>query len=119
MNTSGGIDSPVAGFRMAKRGMQISAIHFHSYPFTSIQAKEKVIELGQIISSYCGHFPLFVVQFFTRLFVTVMLSRVCDATCPKLSPVINAPQFCEIAIFSDISIIIIRITVIIKSSRQY
>ncbi|HRF36137.1 MAG TPA: tRNA uracil 4-sulfurtransferase ThiI [Clostridia bacterium] len=60
---SGGIDSPVAGFRMAKRGMQISAIHFHSYPFTSIQAKEKVIELGQIISSYCGHFPLFVVPF--------------------------------------------------------
>ncbi len=60
---SGGIDSPVAGFRMAKRGMQINAIHFHSYPFTSIQAKEKVIELGEIISNYCGHFPLFVVPF--------------------------------------------------------
>ncbi|MDE6967925.1 MAG: tRNA 4-thiouridine(8) synthase ThiI, partial [Clostridia bacterium] len=60
---SGGIDSPVAGFRMAKRGMQINGIHFHSYPFTSIQAKEKVIELGQIISGYCGHFPLFVVPF--------------------------------------------------------
>lgn len=60
---SGGIDSPVAGFRMAKRGMQINAIHFHSYPFTSLQAKEKVVELAQIISGYCGHFPLFVVQF--------------------------------------------------------
>ena len=60
---SGGIDSPVAGFRMAKRGMQINAIHFHSYPFTSIQAKEKVVELGGIISNYCGHFPLFVVPF--------------------------------------------------------
>ncbi len=60
---SGGIDSPVAGFRMAKRGMQINGIHFHSYPFTSIQAKEKVVELGRIISGYCGHFPLFVVPF--------------------------------------------------------
>lgn len=60
---SGGIDSPVAGFRMAKRGMQINAIHFHSYPFTSLQAKEKVVELGQIISDYCGHFNLFVVPF--------------------------------------------------------
>ncbi len=60
---SGGIDSPVAGFRMAKRGMQINGIHFHSYPFTSLQAKQKVIDLGQIISSYCGHFPLFVVPF--------------------------------------------------------
>lgn len=60
---SGGIDSPVAGFRMAKRGMQINGIHFHSYPFTSIQAKEKVVELAQIISGYCGHFPLFVVPF--------------------------------------------------------
>lgn len=60
---SGGIDSPVAGFRMAKRGMQINGIHFHSYPFTSLQAKEKVVELGEIISSYCGHFPLFVVPF--------------------------------------------------------
>lgn len=60
---SGGIDSPVAGFRMAKRGMQINGIHFHSYPFTSIQAKEKVIDLAEIISSYCGHFPLFVVPF--------------------------------------------------------
>ena len=60
---SGGIDSPVAGYMMAKRGMPISAIHFHSYPYTSIQAKEKVIELGRIISKYTGHFTLYVVSF--------------------------------------------------------
>lgn len=60
---SGGIDSPVAGYMMAKRGMPISAIHFHSYPYTSIQAKKKVIELGRIISKYTGHFTLYVVSF--------------------------------------------------------
>ncbi len=60
---SGGIDSPVAGYMMAKRGMPLSAIHFHSYPYTSIQAKEKVIELGRIISKYTGHFKLYIVSF--------------------------------------------------------
>ena len=42
---SGGIDSPVAGWMMAKRGVEIEGIHYHSYPFTSDRAKEKVIEL--------------------------------------------------------------------------
>lgn len=60
---SGGIDSPVAGYMMAKRGMPITAIHFHSYPYTSESAKEKVIELGRIISKYTGHFKLHVVSF--------------------------------------------------------
>jgi len=60
---SGGIDSPVAGYMMAKRGMPITAIHFHSYPYTSEAAKEKVIELGKIISKYTGHFKLHVVSF--------------------------------------------------------
>jgi thiamine biosynthesis protein ThiI len=49
---SGGIDSPVAGWSMAKRGVAIEAVHFHSYPFTSERAKEKVIELAQILSGY-------------------------------------------------------------------
>lgn len=60
---SGGIDSPVAGYRMAKRGMQINAIHFHSYPFTSLAAKQKVADLASIISEYCGHFHLLVMPF--------------------------------------------------------
>lgn len=51
---SGGIDSPVAGFLMAKRGVEIDAIHFHSYPFTSERAEEKVMDLARIVSMYTG-----------------------------------------------------------------
>ncbi|SHK14113.1 tRNA uracil 4-sulfurtransferase ThiI [Paramaledivibacter caminithermalis] len=51
---SGGIDSPVAGWLVAKRGVEIEAIHYHSYPFTSDRAKEKVLELARILSRYCG-----------------------------------------------------------------
>jgi len=56
---SGGIDSPVAGWLVGKRGVDIEAIHFHSYPFTSERAKEKVIDLAKILSSYCGKFKLY------------------------------------------------------------
>ena len=49
---SGGIDSPVAGFLMAKRGVQVDALHFHSYPFTSPQAEEKVMNLARILARY-------------------------------------------------------------------
>ncbi len=55
---SGGIDSPVAGWLVAKRGVEIEAIHYHSYPFTSDRAKEKVIELARILSRYCGRIRL-------------------------------------------------------------
>ena len=51
---SGGIDSPVAGYMMARRGMKISALHFTSEPYTSERAKEKVIRLSEILSEYCG-----------------------------------------------------------------
>ncbi len=52
---SGGIDSPVAGYMMAKRGMTVDCLHFHSYPYTNMQAKEKVVELAKILSEYtCG-----------------------------------------------------------------
>lgn len=51
---SGGIDSPVAGFMMAKRGMKINAIHFHSYPFTSKQAHQKAEDLAKLMSTYTG-----------------------------------------------------------------
>lgn len=59
---SGGIDSPVATWMMAKRGMLIEAIHFHSYPYTSQRAQEKVEELAKIVAAYCGQFKLHVVN---------------------------------------------------------
>lgn len=60
---SGGIDSPVAGFVMARRGLTLSALHFHSYPYTSQQARDKVIELANIMTEYTGHIRLFVCSF--------------------------------------------------------
>lgn len=59
---SGGIDSPVAGFLMAKRGMQVDALHFHSYPFTSLQAREKSIDLAKIMSAYTGPMNLYMIN---------------------------------------------------------
>ena len=49
---SGGIDSPVAGYMMAKRGMTVEMLHFHSYPYTNEAAKEKVVSLAKILSDY-------------------------------------------------------------------
>ena len=51
---SGGIDSPVAGYMMAKRGVTIEALHFESYPYTSEQARDKVLRLARILSEYAG-----------------------------------------------------------------
>ncbi|MFV0516476.1 MAG: tRNA uracil 4-sulfurtransferase ThiI [Aminipila sp.] len=59
---SGGIDSPVAAWMMAKRGMMIEAIHFHSYPYTSERAQEKVEELASIVATYCGRFKMHVIN---------------------------------------------------------
>lgn len=55
---SGGIDSPVAAFLMAKRGMFIEAVHFHSYPYTSERAWEKVKDLAQVLTDYCGNIKI-------------------------------------------------------------
>lgn len=60
---SGGIDSPVACYMMAKRGMKLSAVHFHSFPYTSQQAKQKVIDLAKEIVPYTGELDLYVVSF--------------------------------------------------------
>lgn len=60
---SGGIDSPVAGYMMCKRGMKLSAVHFHSYPYTGEAAKEKVITLGKKLSEYSSGMTLYVVKF--------------------------------------------------------
>ena len=63
---SGGIDSPVAGWMIAKRGVRISAVHFHSYPYTSDRAKEKVLDLARILSESCCGVRVHVVPF-TRI----------------------------------------------------
>lgn len=60
---SGGIDSPVAGYMMAKRGLDLAAIHFFSYPYTSEEAKQKVLKLAEIMSDYTGKIPVFIVPF--------------------------------------------------------
>lgn len=59
---SGGIDSPVAGYLMAKRGMKVNALHFHSYPYTSLKAKQKAVELAEIMSEYTGPMNLFMIN---------------------------------------------------------
>ena len=73
---SGGIDSPVAGHMMAKRGMTIDCLHFHSYPYTNMQAKEKVVDLATILSEYTGG---------TRLY-TVSVTHIQEAIHEKCKP---------------------------------
>lgn len=60
---SGGIDSPVAAYLMARRGVKVSAVYYHSHPYTSERAKEKVVELARILKNYTGEMKLFVVPF--------------------------------------------------------
>ena len=59
---SGGIDSPVAGFMMAKRGVQLEAVHFESFPYTSERAKEKVLELAKELTAYTMRLRVHVVS---------------------------------------------------------
>jgi thiamine biosynthesis protein ThiI len=59
---SGGIDSPVAGHMLAKRGVKIEAVHFESFPYTSERAKEKVLELASIMTDYTGSMRVHVVS---------------------------------------------------------
>ena len=60
---SGGIDSPVAGYMIAKRGVEIECIHFFSYPYTSELAKQKVLDLARIMTKYCGRMTVDIVGF--------------------------------------------------------
>lgn len=60
---SGGIDSPVAGYLCMKRGLRIEGVHFHSYPFTSERAKQKVIDLTKKLAGFVGHIKLHIVPF--------------------------------------------------------
>ncbi|MBF7095777.1 tRNA uracil 4-sulfurtransferase ThiI [Alkalibacter mobilis] len=60
---SGGIDSPVAGYMIAQRGVELMGVHFHSYPYTSERAKDKVVKLMEKVAAYSGRIKLFVVPF--------------------------------------------------------
>ena len=60
---SGGIDSPVSSYMIAKRGVRLIPVHYFSFPYTSQQAKDKVVELGQLLTRYCGKMTLEVVPF--------------------------------------------------------
>ncbi len=73
---SGGIDSPVAGWLMAKRGVALEAIHFHSYPFTSERAKEKVISLARILAEYSGPIALHIINL-------LEIQQTIRANCPE------------------------------------
>lgn len=59
---SGGIDSPVAGWMVAKRGVELEAVHFHSFPYTSERAKQKVIDLARVLAGYTGGIGLHMVS---------------------------------------------------------
>lgn len=94
---SGGIDSPVAGYLMAKRGMKLEALHFYSYPYTSLLAKEKVITLARKLCEYVGEIKLHIVSFTTvqeeihkhcreEYMITIMrriMMRVAEKICDK------------------------------------
>lgn len=60
---SGGIDSPVAGYQMMKRGLELEAVHFHSYPYTSEEAKRKVLDLAAVLARFQGPIVLHVIPF--------------------------------------------------------
>lgn len=60
---SGGIDSPVAGYMIAKRGVKIDAVYFHAPPYTSDRAKQKVVDLARLVSRYTGPIQLHVINF--------------------------------------------------------
>lgn len=72
---SGGIDSPVAGYMMAKRGVKIQALHFESFPYTGERAREKVLELAQILTKYTGSMDVHVVSL---THIQEEIKRACD-----------------------------------------
>lgn len=83
---SGGIDSPVAGFLMAKRGMNINAIHFHSYPFTSKRAHQKAMDLAKILSAYTGEMTVYSVNL-------AEIYKAISKNCPRRETTILSRRF--------------------------
>ena len=62
-SSSGGIDSPVAGYMMARRGLALEALYFHAYPYTSMEAQEKVVSLAKVLATYAGGMALWTAPF--------------------------------------------------------
>lgn len=83
---SGGIDSPVAGFMMAKRGMNINAIHFHSYPFTSKRAHQKAMDLVKILSKYTGKMTVYSINL-------AEIYKAISKNCPRRETTILSRRF--------------------------
>ena len=83
---SGGIDSPVAGFLMAKRGMNINAIHFHSYPFTSKRTHQKAMDLAKILSAYTGKMTVYSVNL-------AEIYKAISKNCPRRETTILSRRF--------------------------
>ena len=83
---SGGIDSPVAGFTMAKRGLAINCVHFHSYPFTSERAEEKVKDLAEILARYTGKFKFFSINL-------LEIQKEINKNCPEKEMTIISRRF--------------------------
>ena len=83
---SGGIDSPVAGWLVAKRGVLVEAIHYHSYPFTSERAKNKVVDLARILSNYCGEFKLYSINL-------LPIQKEINEKCPEEEMIILSRRF--------------------------
>jgi len=110
---SGGIDSPVAGYMMASRGMKISAVHFFSFPFTSLGAKEKVINLAKKLNVYNFGIKVFMVPFteiqtaihkscpenfmitLMRRFMMKIASRICEKE--KMDAIITGESLGQVA----------------------
>ncbi|GAQ25943.1 tRNA uracil 4-sulfurtransferase ThiI [Tepidanaerobacter syntrophicus] len=92
---SGGIDSPVATYMIMKRGVEIEPIYFHSFPFTTDRAKEKVIDLCKVLAGYSGKIRLHVVNFTEALkeigkntpeeFLTIMMRRMMVRVADKIA----------------------------------
>lgn len=101
---SGGIDSPVAGYMMAKRGVEIEALYFHTYPFSSERANEKVKKLRDILEDYCGRIKL-------RSINMLEIHKAIKANCDEKYTTILARRFMmriaeKIARENDIDILI-------------
>lgn len=83
---SGGIDSPVAGFLMAKRGMEINALHFHSYPFTSKRAHQKAMDLARLLSAYTGEMTVYSINL-------AEIYKAISQNCPRRDTTILSRRF--------------------------
>lgn len=83
---SGGIDSPVAAWTIAKRGVQVEAVHFHSYPFTNERSREKVKDLARVLSKYCGSIVMHSVNI-------LPIQKEINANCPEQYMTILSRRF--------------------------